>query len=164
MQMNAQDILKYGDSFLLGSLKGVPLEAWEAGGVCGVWSVKDIMAHLISYENMLTDILSGFLGSTQMTTLQSMFDNGSNKFNDIEVAARKGNSPADVLAEYKTAHARNMDLAAQISPEIYRQVGSLPWYGSEYALDDYIVYSFYGHKREHGAQINIYKDVLKAQG
>ena len=161
--MNAQDILKYGDSFLLDSLRNIPLDAWETEGVCGVWSVKDIMAHLISYENMLTDILSGFLGSTQMTALQSMFDQGPQKFNDSEVAARRGNSPADVLAEYKAAQACNMELAAQVSPEVYRQVGSLPWYGSEYALDDYIVYSFYGHKREHGAQINIYKDALKAQ-
>jgi hypothetical protein len=31
----------------------------------------------------------------------------------------------------------------------------------EYSLDDYIVYSSYGHKREHGAQINVFKDTLK---
>jgi hypothetical protein len=161
--MNAQDILKYGDSFLLDALKGVPLEAWDAGGVCGVWSVKDIMAHLTSYEHMLSDILAGFLGSTQGTTLQSMFDSGPDRFNDNEVAARRGKSAAEVLDEYQAAHAHNMELAAQVSPEIYRQVGSLPWYGSEYALDDYIVYSFYGHKREHGAQVNIYKDMLKEQ-
>jgi hypothetical protein len=159
--MNAQDILKYGDSFLLGTLKGVPMEAWEVGGVCGVWSVKDIMAHLASYEHMLSDILSGFLGSSDMPTLQAMFQD-ADKFNDIQVASRQANSPAEVLEEYQRGHAKNMELAAQISSDTYRQVGTLPWYGAEYALDDYIVYSFYGHKREHGAQINVYKDQIKS--
>jgi hypothetical protein len=38
--------------------------------------------------------------------------------------------------------------------------GTLPWYGPEYALDDFIVYSYYGHKREHSAQINVFRDQL----
>lgn len=160
--MNAVDILKYGDSFLMGTLKGVPLEAWETGGVCGVWSVKDIVAHLSSYEHMLADILSGFLGSSEMPTLQAMMQLGSGAFNDTEVAARQGHSAADVLREYQTAHAKNMELAAQLPADTYRQVGTLPWYGAEYALDDYIVYSFYEHKREHGAQVDVYKDRLRA--
>ena len=31
----------------------------------------------------------------------------------------------------------------------------------DYSLDDFLVYSYYGHKGEHGAQINVFKDVLK---
>ena len=39
-------------------------------------------------------------------------------------------------------------------PETERsRPGTLPWYGDEYALDDFIVYTSYGHKREHGPQI-----------
>ena len=30
--------------------------------------------------------------------------------------------------------------------------------------DDFIVYSFYGHKREHMAQVNVFKDTLKQRG
>lgn len=161
--MNAVDILKYGDSFLHGTLKGVPLEAWETGGVCGVWSVKDIMAHLTSYEALLTDVLSGFLGSSEMPTLQSLLQNGHDAFNAAETGARRSSSPADVLQEYQAGHARNMELAAQIPADTFRQVGTLPWYGAEYSLDDYIVYSFYGHKREHGAQIDVYKDRLRGR-
>jgi hypothetical protein len=32
-------------------------------------------------------------------------------------------------------------------------VGSIPWYGPEYALDDLLVYTMYGHKREHAPQL-----------
>lgn len=158
--MNAQDILKYGDSFLLRTLDGLPTSLWNESGVCGIWSVKDIIAHLASYEHLLTDVLGGFAGSSQTGALQSLFENGS-RFNDVEVESRHSLSAEDVLKEYQDAHRRNLDLAAQLAPETYRQVGSLPWYGAEYSLDDYIVYSFYGHKREHGAQIDVYKDKLK---
>jgi hypothetical protein len=67
---------------------------------------------------------------------------------------------ADVLAELNEAHARVMALATRIPAETYRQNGTLPWYGPEYDLDDFIVYTFYGHKREHSAQIAAFGDQL----
>jgi hypothetical protein len=33
-------------------------------------------------------------------------------------------------------------------------------YGKEYALDDFVVYMYYGHKREHGAQVAGFHDRL----
>jgi hypothetical protein len=67
---------------------------------------------------------------------------------------------ADVLAEYNDTHAQTMALARRIPAETYGQNGTLPWYGAEYDLDDFIVYSFYGHKREHSAQIAGFCDQL----
>jgi len=51
-----------------------------------------------------------------------------------------------------------MSMAAQLSPEVFRQTGTLPWYGNAYALDDLLVYMYYGHKREHSAQIAAFRD------
>jgi hypothetical protein len=65
-----------------------------------------------------------------------------------------------VLGEYNDTQARVMLLAPTITPEVWRKAGTLPWYGMEYALDDFIVYSFYGHKREHSAQIAVFRDLL----
>lgn len=160
--MNAPDILKYGQSFLQRTLDGLPLTDWEQGGVCGVWSVKDIMAHLISYELMLIDVLNGFLGGGDTPTLTRMGELGSQNFNDAEVAARRSKTAQEVLAEMNASYDRVMALAKQIPAETWRQAGTLPWYGNEYSLDDYIVYTFYGHKREHGAQIAAFKDTLRA--
>ena len=42
----------------------------------------------------------------------------------------------------------------------FRENGTLPWYGAEYSLDDFIVYTYYGHKREHAAQIAAFRDHL----
>jgi hypothetical protein len=53
--MNAVDILKYGQLTVLRTLDGLPESAWETPGACGVWSVKEIIAHLASYEQVLVD-------------------------------------------------------------------------------------------------------------
>jgi len=51
-------------------------------------------------------------------------------------------------------------MVAQLSSEMLCQNGTLPWYGEVYALDDFLVYAYYGHKREHSAQIAAFRDRL----
>jgi hypothetical protein len=36
---------------------------------------------------------------------------------------------------------------------VWRDTGTIPWYGPEYSLDDLVVYQQYGHKREHDPQL-----------
>ncbi len=50
--MNTVDILKNGHLTVLRTVDGLPDHTWEMGGVCGVWSVKDILAHLASFEGV----------------------------------------------------------------------------------------------------------------
>ena len=92
----------------------------------------------------------------------SKFTDPGGNFNDPEVAARKGKSVYEVLGEYNDINAQVISLAARIPAETFRQTGTLPWYGMEYALDDFIVYTQYGHKREHSAQIAAFRDRLTA--
>lgn len=58
--MNAVGILKYGQQTVLQTLRSFPEASWETPGACGVWAVKDIIAHLASYELVLIDVLSTF--------------------------------------------------------------------------------------------------------
>jgi hypothetical protein len=160
--MNPSDILKYGHSFFVNTYRGFPDAEWETSGACGVWSVKDIIAHLASYEHMLYEILMPFAGEQGATPyMDEVGRGGMGRFNDAQVAARKERSPAEIIAEYNDTFQQVMSLVPRIAPDIWRENGTLPWYGKEYSLDDYIVYSFYGHKREHGAQINAFRDRLK---
>jgi hypothetical protein len=170
--MNAQDILKYGHHTVLRAIDGMPEAEWETGGVCGVWSVKDIIAHLASYEQVLAEVLSSFQSNSVLpssspggsaTPMLNAFTEPAGHFNDAQVALRKGNSHAEVLAEYISVYEHVTALAAQIPAEILSRAGTLPWYGLEYALDDLIVYAFYGHKREHCAQIAVFRDRLASK-
>jgi hypothetical protein len=160
--MNAVDILKYGHLTFQGALARVPMEAWYAGGVCGVWSVKDIVAHLASYEELLVDVLDSFLDGEETPHLQRYLELGP-PFNDIAVAERQALSAEEALAEYNRHHTAVIALIPQIPVARCYQPGTLPWYGAEYALDDYLVYQFYGHKREHSAEIAVYAGVLEQQ-
>jgi len=67
--VNASDILKYGHRTVLATLDGLPEAEWYTPNVCGVWSVKDILAHLASFEHMLVDVLNSLLCGTPTPTL-----------------------------------------------------------------------------------------------
>ncbi|GAC1356035.1 MAG: hypothetical protein NVSMB38_37140 [Ktedonobacteraceae bacterium] len=76
------------------------------------------------------------------------------------MSSRKKKTINEVLGEYNDTHAQVMSVVAQLSSETLRQTGTLPWYGEVYALDDFLIYAYYGHKREHSAQISAFRDRL----
>ncbi len=161
--MNAEDILKYGHLTVMATLDGLRDDVCEVGGVCGVWSVKQIIAHLASHEFIIVDVLNSLLDTEAPTPYLSAYGKQGVAFNDIEVDKRNAMSYADIVSEYEAASAQVRELIAKVPLEKRRETGALPWYGHEYDLEDFIVYSGYGHKREHSAQINVYRDQLKVE-
>jgi hypothetical protein len=106
------------------------------------------------------EVLSTFLEGGPTPYMEEMAQL-RDEFNDVHVERRRDKNVAEVLAEYNEVHTQVMELAARIPAETYRENGTIPWYGPEYCLDDLIVYNNYAHKREHSAQINVYRDRLK---
>jgi len=161
--MNARDILKYGHANLLQAIDGLPESEWRTPGVCGAWSVKEVVAHLASVELLILDALTTLVGGGPTPHLDA-FKQKDPGLNDKEVARRRDWPVDRTVAEYTDAATRAMDLAARITPDTFRRAGTLPWYGAEYSLDDFLVYTSYGHKCEHCAQIAVFRDRLKARG
>lgn len=159
--MNAEDVLKYGHRTVMNSLSGLSEAECLVEGVCGWWSVRHIIAHLASHELVLNDVLRLFVEAAPATPMLDSYQSQGVAFNDVEVDKRKGMSYAELLAEYEAAVATTRELIARVPLEKRRQAGTLPWYGAEYDLEDLIAYSNYGHKREHCAQIAVYRDTLK---
>ena len=159
--MHANDILKYGHYFFLKTLDGIDEAHLNDGGVCGEWSVKDIVAHLAATELVLFDVLQWVQDNNFPTPNLRSYGELREAWNDIEVEKRKGMSYQEVLDEYNRLNAQNAELINTVPLDLQRKTGALSWYGDVYDLEDFIVYTFYGHKREHGAQINLFKDRLK---
>src|SRR5579859_4374706 len=143
--MNAVDVLKYGHSAVQQAVNDLPDSAWEKAGACGFWSVKDIIAHLTSFEYVLKEVLMTIIegemhGSTPSAATPHLnsFMESCAQFNLVEVETRKGKTAMEVLAEYDDTYSQVMSLITQVPAEVYRQAGMLPWYGMEYSLDDFI--------------------------
>ena len=159
--MNAKDVLSYGHAWVHKHLAGLTNAEMESPGVCGVWSVKEIIAHLSSFEVVLVELLEEISGSGRPTPTLDQFRNLSgDDFNAIQVYQRREYTPQETIEDYNRGQAQVMTLIEALPVENLRRVGSLPWYGETYDLEDFLVYTFYGHKREHMAQIAIYRDEL----
>lgn len=159
--MNVGDVLKYGHQMVVQAVDGLAEPDWLTPGVCGAWTVKDVVAHLASVELLIADVVGTFVGSGPTPHLDA-FNRKDPRYNDEEVARRRDWSVARTLGEYTEAAQRVLELGSRIPPEKAREAGTMPWYGKEYALDDFLVYTSYGHKAEHCAQIAVLRDRLKA--
>jgi hypothetical protein len=159
--MNAQDVIKYGHLWVHQHIDGLSEEQCLKGGVCGIWSVKDIIAHLGSYEFVLAEVLGSCQGAILTPTLNLMTSMDGDSFNEVQVDLRREKSTAAVIHEYDEAYQMVMGLLPKLEKTLLREPGTIPWYGSEHALDDFLVYQYYGHKREHCAQIAVYRDTLQ---
>lgn len=153
--MNSPTILHDAYKTLIEAACAVPLAQWQGEGVCGVWSVKDIVAHMTSYEQVTVEVLTGFLRSAP-SPLVDLLVADDERFNTEQVAQRSHLSAAAILDEYAAAHATARRLLDQIPLEMRQQNGTMPWYGNDYDLDDYLAY-MYGHAREHAAQIDLFR-------
>lgn len=160
--MNAKDVLYYGNQWFLKTLDGLAESDWDTPGVCGIWSVKEIVAHLASFEHILVEVLEKYFLEEDRPTPTLEHFTSSRKFNDTEVEQRKDRTVAEVFDEYEKTYRKSLQLLRQIPEADRRRVGALRWYGEGYDLEDFITYQYYGHKREHGSQIMVYRDRLKS--
>jgi len=152
--VNQVDILRYGQRTIDDLVGRMRSDDWEAIAL-GVWSTKDLVGHLGAFEVRFADVLAVFLGESPTS---SLLQSDPSTFNDDQAAARREWSTSDVLDEYRGAYDRVMGLAARVPDDRWRLVGTIPWYGPEYALDDLLVYTMYGHKREHAPQLEAVLD------
>ena len=149
--MNTLNVLNQGHDAIVKAISGSINTEWHASDVNGEASAKDILAQMVAFEYVLVEILGSFLDNCPTPTLDALLA-GYDVF--LERAVPHQTKPLGALwAEYELAHARTITLLAQIPPEMRRQKGTLPWYGIEFALDDFIAYTFFGTKRKWSAQI-----------
>ena len=148
--MNAIDVLMYGQRTILATVGRYKAEDWDRIAL-GVWTSKDLLGHLGAFEVRFADVLATFVDAPLLSDLTTA---DPRTFNDDQAAIRKDWSVEQVTDEFLAAHDRVMDHARAIPGERWREVGTIPWYGAEYSLDDLVVYQMYGHKREHDPQLS----------
>lgn len=159
--MHPLDVLHYGHHTVMRTLEDFPKDKVEMRGACGSWSVKDIVAHLASYEQVLIDVTAEMRGDSATPTLDRF--RTTDDFNEREVGARSQHSFDETLEEYIRNYERAAANVGELPQELLRETGAIEWYGEGYDLEDLLVYSSYGHKREHSAQIAAFRDRLEGR-
>ena len=154
--MNAPTILHEAYTTLLKSACAVALVDWYRPGVCSTWSIKDVVTHMASYEQITVEVLTSFLRQ-EPTPLTDLLIIDNEQFDLEQVAQGRQLAPQVILDNYAVAHNIAQRRLAQIPPEMRQQNGTIPWYGNEHDLDDYLVHR-YGHAREHAAQIDRFRE------
>lgn len=147
--MNTLDVLMYGQRTVRSTIDRYGPDDWGRIAL-GVWTAKDLLGHLGAFEVRFADQLAPFAGAPLASDLPTA---DPRTFNDDQAAVRKDWPLQAVLDEFLEAHERVMGHARWIPPETWRAVGTIPWYGPEYSLNDLVVYQMYGHKREHDPQL-----------
>ena len=148
--MNPVDVLRYGQATIDELIERFEPDDWSAIAL-GVWTAKDLVGHLGAFEVRFAEILAVFLGEEPATNLRAA---SPATFNDDQAAIRAAWTIDQVRDEFVAAHQRAMTNARAIPTATWSEVGTIGWYGPEYALDDFIVYNIYGHKREHDPQLS----------
>jgi uncharacterized damage-inducible protein DinB len=149
--MNVTDMLDQSHLQVIQVLDDLPEAAWDIPGACGDWSVKDIIAHLASYERVLIDALNTLSGAEPTTDLRKFIDDPA-AFDAAEVEARKYQTAQHVEDEYQELQVQSSALLGQIPADIVWQTGTIPWSRTHQRLADFIQ-TMCEHTREHCAQI-----------
>ena len=148
--MNVIDVLMYGQRTILRTMERYRPEDWSRTAL-GVWTSKDLLGHLGAFEVRFADVLATFADAP---VVSGLLEADPRTFNDDQAAIRAAWTIEQITDEFLTAHERVMTHARVIPVDRWREVGTIPWYGLEYALDDLVVYQMYGHKREHDPQLS----------
>ena len=159
--MNMSEALQNANLLVIRALDGLPEKEWDIPGACGNWSVKDIVAHLASYEHVIVDVLNTFQGGELTPTVERWMQSRA-AFNTEEVEARKYATAQQVMDEYQGTQVEATSLIMQIPPAKVQQTGTIPWYGQQHSLADFIQH-MYDHIHEHVAQISAFHTRVNAE-
>ncbi len=138
------------------TVEDLPESAWDTAGADGDWSVKDILAHLISYEHLLLDILNTASGAEPGSYLQR-FSQDRNQFRSSEVEKRRYETAQHIEDEYNDLQVQTSSILTTIPQELFERKGTVPLMGPDQSLAQ-IVDRLQKHTREHCEQIKQFRE------
>jgi hypothetical protein len=121
-----------------------PRQMTQRGATQAGWSVKDILAHLVAWQQMNLDwYATGLRG--EMPDVPRRGD--IRKVNDRIYRQHRRRSLKAVLADYHTFHQKMQELIEEVPDLDFATLGRLSWTGPTWTLSDCIRWNTSSHYR-----------------
>jgi len=125
-----------------------PREMTRAGVTPGGWSVKDILAHLVGWQQMnLSWYEAGLKGESPPMPARGLTWRDIPHLNAQIYRKHHRRSLEAVLADYRDYHERMLALVAETPDADFLRVGRYAWQGPTWTLSDYIRANTASHYR-----------------
>ena len=128
-QQKLIDSLEKARDSLLTSIAGLddPMAATTAP-VCGDWTVKDVIAHLVSWgDELRSEIREILIDPTPPYSYVISSERDYDEWNRRHVAARQSPSLREMLAELDRDYQETVDLVKRLAPDQLHRRGVVPW-------------------------------------
>ena len=131
---------------LLSQLK--PRQMTRAGATLADWSVKDILAHVVGWQQLnLRWYSAGLAGEPPEVPAPGRTWRDVGKLNDDLYRRFRRRSLASVLADYEDYHQRMLKLIEDVPDDDLVAVGRFNWTGPSWTLSDYVRANTASHYR-----------------
>ncbi|MCI0344051.1 MAG: hypothetical protein L0221_01225 [Chloroflexi bacterium] len=154
--MNPHDVLRYGHRTFGRAIAALEPADWTRI-VAGVWTPKDVVGHVSAIHWLGVSALAELAGEEAPPAAHELADDVD--FNMGQAAIRASWPVEHITDEYESVTGELSRLAMAIDTDTWRRIGTIPRYGPEYSLEDYIVYRVYGHIREHATHLGMAIDL-----
>jgi hypothetical protein len=125
-----------------------PRQMMQRGATLAGWSVKDILGHLIGWQQMNLDwYAAGLRGETPEIPAPGLTWRDIRKLNDRIYRKHRRRSLNAVLEDYHAFHKKMLDLIDDVSDRDFVTVGRFAWAGPTWTLSDYVRANTASHYR-----------------
>ncbi len=154
--MNVAEQLENAHLLVIQTVDNLPELEWDTPIAENSWTVKDIIAHLASYEHILVDVFNAFLEESPATPYLAQYAEHHADFNQVQVGERSNHTAQQVIDEFEEMQAEATSLLARIPAERIEQKGTLSWY-KDRSLGDFVS-ALSGHIQRHCDEITAFRN------
>jgi len=122
-----------------------PRQMTQGGATLAGWSVKDILAHLVAWQQMNLDWYAAGLRGETPEIPRTWRD--IREVNDRIYRKHHRRSLKAVLADYRAFHRKMLELIEEVPDRDFAAVGRLAWTGPTWTLSDCIGWNTASHYR-----------------
>ncbi len=144
---NLTDSLNQERAVLIDAIKDLPDDFLERKGVIGEWSIKNVLAHLVSWERAVTDFLPERIATGVRPAIFAVISDDEDGWNAKQVASREHLTVREQFDELQQSRQALLQVLRATGEETLNREHPWPeWKGTVAA---YVLDSVGGHESEH---------------